>query len=307
MKRILLSFVLLAAFAGAEVSALEYRGLCEASAGAFIDNTHFAVASDETNVLQIYERGNPTPIGNGVDLQNFTSFDKSDLEAAAVVGDRVYWISSHSFNSQGEDKPKRKIFFATRIVSANGKPRLEGVGRPVKSLRNPIATAAGVEPRDLNIEGLAATPDGGLLIGLRAPLRKENGKERAIIVPLKNPAAVVDGGAAPDVGSPVTINLGGRGIRSIDQLGKSGSADYIIVAGPVADAEGFALFRWAGPGKEPVEISGVNLKGLTLEGAMLVPGQNVVQLLSDDGSLCSDEDDPIDKRKFRSIDVSLPN
>ena len=41
------------------------RVFCEASAGAFIDGTHFAVASDETNRLQIYERGKPEPIGNG--------------------------------------------------------------------------------------------------------------------------------------------------------------------------------------------------------------------------------------------------
>jgi hypothetical protein len=35
----------------------EYKGICEAPAGAFIDSTHFAVASDETNRLQICGAG----------------------------------------------------------------------------------------------------------------------------------------------------------------------------------------------------------------------------------------------------------
>jgi hypothetical protein len=85
---------------------MDCKGLCEASAGAFLDATHFAVASDETNTLQIYERGKPDPIGKGVDMKGFTGFDKSDLEGAAAIGDRIYWISSHSFNSSGEDKEK---------------------------------------------------------------------------------------------------------------------------------------------------------------------------------------------------------
>ena len=36
-------------FAGPAVT--EYRGVCEASAGSYIDSDHFLVASDETNVL----------------------------------------------------------------------------------------------------------------------------------------------------------------------------------------------------------------------------------------------------------------
>src|SRR5262245_51765808 len=107
----LISASLLVTFAVSATSAMEYKGLCEASAGAFIDSTRFVVASDETNRLQIYERGKPDPIGSGFDMKPFTLFDKSDLEGAAAIGDRIYWISSHSFNSDHEDKAKRKVFF----------------------------------------------------------------------------------------------------------------------------------------------------------------------------------------------------
>ena len=301
MNQSLLPTMMFAALVASDAGAIEYKGLCEASAGAFIDRTHFAVASDETNKLQIYERGKPEPIGDGIDMKAFTSFDKSDLEAAATIGDRVYWISSHSFNSQGEDKSKRKVFFATTIVQTDGKPTLKDAGKPVKSLRDPLAKAAGVKPEEMNIEAMAATPEGGLLIGLRAPLR--NGE--ALVVPFKNPKAVVDDPSTPpDFGEAVPVKLIDRGFRTMETLG-GGTAQYAIVAGPVSDsAKGFALFRWSGPGTDPVEVKGVDLTGIKPEAAMSVPGQNLLQLLSDDGDICSDEDGNASKRRFRSIDVT---
>jgi hypothetical protein len=310
MKHKLLAVALLAAGAASGARAMEYRGLCEASAGVFIEATHFAVASDETNTLQIYERGKPDPIGPGVDMEDFTGFNKSDLEGAAAIGDRVYWISSHSFNSEGEDKKKRKVFFATKIVTENGKPTLKETGKPITSLRDPIAAAAGVKASDLNIEALSATPERQLLIGLRSPLREIPGeKSQAIVIRFKNPAAMIDDGAAPELDPAFSIKLDGRALRSMDLIGTN-PARYIIVAGPVADGPGFALFTWAGPGTDPKEIhGGPDLTSLTPEGAMAVPGQELVQLLSDDGKVgsvkCDDENDPPEKRKFRSIDVTV--
>jgi hypothetical protein len=102
------------------------------------------------------------------------------------------------------------------------------------------------------------------------------------------------------------VKLQGRGIRSMELVGEPAAPYYVIVAGPVTDSfEGFAIFRWDGPDstEDPVAIDGVNLAGLKPEGAMAVPGQGLVQLLSDDGDICSDEDDPPGKRRFRSIDV----
>jgi hypothetical protein len=258
------------------------------------------VASDETNTIQIYRRGTTQPVGPGINLEKFTSFDKSDIEGAARIGDRVYWISSHSFNSKGEDKSKRKLFFATRIVLVDGKPSIEGVGRPVKSLRDPLAKIAGVKPAELNIEGLAATPEGGLLIGLRAPLRNGN----AIVVRFKNPEAMVGSpGVLPEFAEVPPLDLGGLGIRSLEYIGRA-NLQYLIVAGAVSDqAEGFAFFRWAGPGTKPLKIDTLSVTGIRPEAAMAVPGQDLVQLLSDDGEVCSDEKGPPAKRKFRSVDV----
>ena len=291
--------LVLVVLAAPEASATTYNGICEASAGAFIGANHFVVASDETNHLRIYQRGTPDPIGSAVDMEGFTSFDKSDLEAAARIGDRVYWISSHSFNRRGEDKDERKVFFATRISVVDGQPALTGVGSPVKTLRDGIAKAAGVKPSEMNIEGLAATPGGGLLVGLRAPLQ---GGE-APVVPFNNPGAVVDDGAQPDFGKVMKLDLAGSGIRSLDLIGEE-DRPYIVVAGPVSDAaDGFALYRWSGKdGDKPVKVEGAKIAGLKPEGAMAVPDQQLIQLLSDDDDRCK-ESDPIEKRKFRSIDV----
>lgn len=299
MRFVLATLSLFAGLASANAQTTEYRGLCEASAAAFIDEVHFVVASDETNRLQIYERGKPDPIGDGIDMEKFTSFDKSDLEGAAGIGNRVYWISSHSFKKDGEDKAKRKVFFATRVERKNGKPTLVGTGHVIKSLRDPIAKAAGVDPKDLNIEALAATPEGGLLIGLRQPLR--NG--RALLIPFKNPSAVIDDNAPPELGAAISVELKGGGFRSMELIGTS-PARYAIVAGPVSDSpEGFKLFRWGGDNQDPVEVRPLAFERFKPEAAMLVPGKALLQLLSDDGDYC-EETGPLDKRKFKSVDVT---
>jgi hypothetical protein len=115
---------------------------------------------------------------------------------------------------------------------------------------------------------------------------------------------VDDPSTPPDFSAAIRVKLENRGFRSMETLG-GGTAQYAIVAGPVSDsAQGFALFRWSGPGTDPVEVNGVDLTGIKPEAAMSVPGQNLLQLLSDDGDICSDEDDKASKRRFRSIDVT---
>lgn len=294
-------FVVVAAFAASNAGAMEYKGLCEASAGAFIDNTHFAVASDDTNLLQIYQRGKPDPVGSA-DMRTFTSFDQSDIEAAARIGNRVYWMSSHSFSYTRGDQPSRKVFFATKIVVQNGKPTLVGDRKPVTSLRDPIVRAARIKAADVNIEALAATPAGGMLIGFRRPLDSKN---MAIVLPFRNPKDVIDKRARPKFGHPVSIDLGGNGLRSMELIRRN-PARYLIVAGPLSDgSEGFALYRWGGPGTKLQRLKNVDLAGLRPEAAMAVPGKNIVQLLSDDEDICNDDkpESPSNQRRFRSIDV----
>lgn len=278
--------------------AMEYEGFCEASAGVYLTQTHFAVASDETNRIQIYERGKPGPVGI-VDLTSFTGYDKSDIEGAAIVGNRIYWISSHSFNKSGEDKRKRKILFATNIEKDGDRVSLFGTFRPVGDIRDPLVKATGLDPAKIDIEGLASNEKGQLLIGLRAPLQEG----KALVVLLKNPGDVVESRSAPDFETkPLELDLGGRGIRSMERVG-SGPHPYLILAGPVADADGFELYWWSGK-DEVSPANGSKLDKMTPEALMAIPGTSTIQILSDDGKDCkgSDEDPPTAARKFRSVE-----
>jgi hypothetical protein len=67
---------------------------------------------------------------------------------------------------------------------------------------------------------------------------------------LKNPAEVIDKAAAPVFGDPVALDLGGRGIRSIEFV----ESRYVIVAGPFDNGKrsgkGFALYTWSGKGTD---------------------------------------------------------
>ena len=291
-----------------------YNGACDASAGAALDADHFVVANDERNTLYVYRRGQATAVGS-LGLSNFLGTradEESDIEGATVVGTRIYWITSHGRDSKGRFQPGRHRFFATELLPGRT-PALKPVGQPYfKLLRDmeasdalksyklgDAARLAAKADGGLNIEGLAATPAGGLLIGLRNPLVHQ----RALVIPLQNPGEVVNG-VGGRFGTPIELDLGGRGIRSFELVG----ASYLIVAGPPADNGDFALYRWSGqPGDAAVPLAGIDLKDLRPEALFPIPRTGRVQLLSDDGGVkiagvpCKKL--PGARQRFRSLSV----
>jgi hypothetical protein len=268
-----------------------YAGACDASAGASLDADHFVAGNDETNALHYYRRGETAPTGT-LSLTDFLGAGRNevDIEGAAAIGSRVYWITSHGRDAKGRYRPGRHRLFATEIAGSPP-PGLRPVGRPYVDLLRDLVDADALKPYrldaasrlaaeaegGLNIEGLAATPDGGLLIGFRNPLRAG----RALVVPLRNPAEVVEGQRAR-FGPPIELDLERKGIRSIERVG----AAYRIVAGPTADRGSFALYDWSGKADDPpVPVLGVALGTLRPEALFAVPDTAQVQLLSDDGGV----------------------
>jgi hypothetical protein len=295
-----------------------YGSLCDASAGIALDREHFVVADDEHDELFIFETGHRKPVGT-VDLHAFLGSRRraeADLEGAARIDDRIYWISSHGRNSKGEVEPTRYRFFATDIV-AGSPPSLREVPSPYPNLLADLVkepklakyklswaeTFAPEEPGGLNIEGLAATKDRSLLVGFRNPVRRG----KALLVPLENPADVLSGEKAR-FGEPIDLDLGGRGIRSIERIGET----FWIVAGQTGDKkkcdkDAFALYRWSGQKDEAAKrVKDIDLDDLSPE-ALFVWPNGKLQILSDDGELsidgkeCKDLDE--DERGFRSIVV----
>jgi hypothetical protein len=284
----------------AHAEPFKYEGVCEASAAAVLDGSHFVVASDETDVAMIYERNVAAPIEPPYAFE----VGVTDVEAAARIGETIFWLTSHSLNKDGEDKPKRKVLFAT---SVSGDLKLEKAGNPYRDLRAALAPLVGIDENtlaeSLNIEGLAATPGGDLLVGLRGPLTED---QRALVVKIEKPFDLV--GLTPpaptDGADPIAavskLDLGGRGIRSIELVG-TGEHTFLIVAGSVEDGGAAPSLYWWDGTHDPIPGPDVSLG--TVPEALVVWDGQTAQAIGDNGDNCSDEEP--EPRWFPSAEVTF--
>jgi hypothetical protein len=300
-----------------------YSGMCDASAAVALGDTQFVVANDEDNVLRVYDYDQPGPPVQSIDLSAFLQVDRkfpeTDLEGAARVGNRIYWITSHGRNQEGKRRLSRERFFATDTISHSGSIQLTPAGRPYKYLLRDLieeprlksfglASASRLAPRlanAFNIEGLCATPDGRLLIGFRNPIPQA----KALVVPLLNPAEVIEGSRAK-FGLPVLLDLGGLGIREMAQH----EGRYLFVAGRFDGGGKSQLYEWDGRAAQAKPLADFHrhLGKFSAESILFYAdkGWNQIQILSDDGSQrvggkrCKDLKDPAQKT-FRSLWLSL--
>ncbi len=275
---------------------LMHAGMCDASAAVAVGSSLFIVGNDEDNILRLYRRDGLEhgPI-QSFDLSTFLNLDikhpEADIEAATRIGDRVYWITSHGANKKGKQRSSRHKFFATQIKQVDSKVSIEFIGHPYESLVNDLnkmpqwrafalleaAHYAPKSQRGLNIEGLAAAPDGSLWIAFRNPVPDA----KALLVSLKNPQAVVTGEQAI-LGEPLMLSLHGLGIRGMEYVPRLGQ--YIIIAGSFGHDDDFRIYRWSGMRQQqPVFIKNIDLGHLKPE-SVVVYGDGMIQLLSDDGT-----------------------
>ena len=324
------------------VSLVSHSGLCNASAGLRFGEGMFVVADNENaapTLLHLYKAGQggrELAVGR-IAKEAVAQVDdgslEMDLEGAARLGPLVYWIGSHSAGegpgAAGAPRPNRQRLFATRLGLESGEKgkgvavTVEPVGRPYQTLLADLeadpryapfgldqaAKRPGKAKDGLNIEGLAATPNGQLLIGFRNPLPQG----KALVAPLTNPGAVLAGEAAR-FGEPVLLELGGLGIRSLEMVNGS----LLIVAGPSGPgnpkkgpAIPSALYRWNGQfesAPERLRLFGTELATpLFNPEALFVEGDSLV-LLSDDGKLAIDgkrcENLPRPKQRFRELRIT---
>jgi hypothetical protein len=306
---------------GADEDPLVFSGTSDASAAVALDDASFLVADDENNTLRLYRWDRPGSPVKAIPWDAHLGIDRDrdehpevDIEGAAMLGDQVYWISSHGRNKDGKWRSNRHRFFAVTVKRDEQGIRLESFGKPVLSL----ATALVADPRlrqfgleaalgseharakelapkreGLNIEGLSAMPNGrSLLVALRNP--RPHGK--ALLIPLVNPEAVVSKDASPEFGAPIELELRlqrdgqtrSLGVRSIEYSRYANS--FIIVAGPEDEQKEFAVYRWSGSPTEPPQLlqadtAAVNRPAaFTPEALILFPESRRILVLSDDGS-----------------------
>ena len=301
----------------------EHFGMCDASAAVALSPSVFIAASDEDNVLRVYaayQSGAPIFTFDVSKHLMISEKSESDIEGSALLGDTIFWITSHGRNSDGKMKPSRHQLFATKVTLHETQVTVEEVGHSYTRLQGDLIAdsrfsqsglreAAQLPPKEkggFNIEGLCATPEGHLLIGFRNPVPRD----RALVIPLLNPFEVIHGKSA-QLGGPIELDLEGLGIRSLEYW--PDRKFYLVGAGSFDSTRNFKLFRWDGPGCSPILLSGAHLQDLNIEGIVIYPGKSrQFQLLSDDGSrvvqgrACKDLKQ-VKHRRFRSIWLEYPD
>jgi len=155
--------------------------------------------------------------------------------------------------------------------------------------------------KGFNIEGLTARADGkSLLLGLRSPLLGEDFNQ-AVLIPLENPEGVVERKQQPVLRPSILVNLGGRGVRSIEY--SEAARAYFILAGPAGNDMGtFELYKW--PAEEsdpPTPVPGFSAALQKQPEALVVDSTGKkIHLFSDDGDSCN-----IGAPAFRGVLVTL--
>jgi len=296
---------------------LTYYGASDASAAVAVGKEMFIVADDENNVLRVYKTNHPYLPVFSYDLTEFLNIEpeypEADIEGATMVGDRIYWITSHGRNRDGKMRPNRYRFFATSVEVQNQDITIRPVGIPCKTLihklvKTPAVRHLGLDratrfgastlkklapkKEGLNIEGLCASPDGKIMyIGFRnpRPVNKKTGCAEALLIPLNNAKEAIEGPQEPIFGEPILWDLKGCGIRSMEY--SHFHKAYFIIAGPHNEESIFALYRWSGKkGIPPSLVQQIDTNKRNFSPEALVTFKNSARLLilSDDGSLLID-------------------
>jgi predicted extracellular nuclease len=242
-----------------------------------------------------------------------------DIEATTGIFSptsvRMIAIGSHSNSSAGALAPNHNRLFAadvnmitfalsfvgyyehlrTDLVSWDSS-NVHGLGANYFGLA--ASAASGVLPEaanGFNIEGLAMAPGSATTayVGFRAPLvpgpsASLPSRTHALIMPVTNVNTLVGGGQAAGsatFGTPIRLNLGGRGIRSIECRDGVGC---IIIAGAPDNTSNFAIYTWSGNPADAPQLRAANLSGLNPEGFNGVPASlnatDTISVMSDNGS-----------------------
>ncbi len=254
--------------AGATSSTRFFSGISNASTAQDVGGNYMLVADDEFNTLGLFPRDL-----SGVALNKFdftsslnltdTANPEMDLEASARLGNRIYWLASHSNSKKGNLRTNRYRVFATDVSGSGAATTLSYVGR-YDHLRDDLlawdsangnalglsaGAAQGVVPEadgglGFNMEGMAFAPGGtAAYLGFRAPLENPQLHDHALIVPVTNlPELVTSTATTAQFGTPILLDLGGRGIREL----KCNDQGCLILAGTASSGSNFALYSWSG-------------------------------------------------------------
>ena len=321
----------------------------DASTALAVDSQYMIVGDNEVDVLRLYDRdisGAPAAGFDFVADLGLTPEEHGEvnIEASTRVGNRLFFMGAHSNSNAGVTRTNRNRIFAVDLSGSSSNVVLTYVGRYDYLKADLInwdssnghgkgsnyygfaaSAAADVNPKapdGFNIEGLSMAPGSTNVawIGFRAPIVPITNRTFALILPVLNfTALAISGGPQGSAvfGTPIELDLYGRGIRSIE-----GDANgYLISGGPPGDLgnypNDFRLYTWTGSIIDQPQQHTADLLGLQPEGIVELPPHpwdtnTLVQLVSDNGNVVFYNDGIEDKhllepafKKFRSDWVQL--
>lgn len=301
--------------------ATAHVGMADASAGYDVGDGHFIVADDDSNALRLYGPTFNEPVAEF----DFTALmahptDRTfDIEAAARIGDTIYWVGSLGNSRSGNYWPHRDIVFATTVSGSGADTTLSfageatgfrdalvawdeanehGAGAGVFQFERATTPGYSAEgPNSLNLEGATIAPDGTTLwLGFRSPLvpvaadpAADEAGDQALIIAIENIADVVAGTTPIVVSDYFTLDLDGRAIRDITE---TDDGNYLIAAGSADDSGNFAIYGWSGAADEapvasttPLGLDGWSGSYEVLLGAASLADGIVVRVLQDVGTV----------------------
>lgn len=246
-------------------------GTSDASSAISVGNGYWLVADDEDDLIRLYDSTTSSRNVNQFLPYSGNNSGEIDFEASARRGDTIYWLGSHSNAKDGSLESSRYRIFRTTVSGSGATTALSADGL-YAGLRtdlvnwdtangNTLGFAAGakkgVGPNELggfDIEGAEFSPDEkSLYLGMRSPVSPAAVGGKAVIVPVTNIDAVIDGTEDhASFADAILLDLGGDSIR---ELRRNDRNEYLILsakAGGDSDASSQHLWAWDGqPDSKP--------------------------------------------------------
>jgi hypothetical protein len=266
-----------------------YSGIDGAGSAIEVGGGYMLLASDESNVLNLYHERTSGPPVKSFDFDSDLPYGATsiNIHSSARAGDTIYWLGSLDNSNSGEVEPAHDTIFAATITGSGASTELTYLGSYTglredlvewdKANGSPLGLAAstasgqpGERANGFKLQGVDFLPGSSTeaYVTFRAPLEPACTPEQetdetctrhlALVIPVTNFSSLFTdgnpGSTHATFGSPLEWNLGGLSIR---QIRKNSEGEYVLVASTPTSADTvFQLWGWDGePEDEPVLLN----------------------------------------------------